>query len=169
MSIRLTTLIALPFLLLFPGYGTAQEPTARITEYGRFETSDSVLIEAKDTSGSVRRESKKFTHLSTTKKIPCKVGETFGIRLEFANLPKGVNYTIRSEMHHPPIKQPDGTILKKSRGERTIKAGQMPGEHHTWSFLKGFEYELVPGNWTQVVFVDGVEVARITFQVQEPK
>jgi hypothetical protein len=157
------------WFLLHPCLGAAQEPSARINEYGRFKTSDSVLVEAKDTSGSVQRVSKKIDHLSTTKEVPCKVGESFGIRLEFANLPKGVNYTIRSEMHHPPIKQPDGHVLKKSVRERTIKAGEPPGEYHLWTFMKGFEYELVPGNWTRVVFVDGTEVARITFQVKEVK
>jgi uncharacterized protein (TIGR03067 family) len=162
---RISILCATVILLIYPSFGTGKEPSARIVEYGRYRTSDPIPKPAKDTSGSVTIETGSVRHLATTKKVPCKVGESFGFRLEFANLPKGVNYTVRSEMHHPPIKQPGGTVLKKSVSETTIKVREKPDEYFLWTFLKGFEYELVPGPWTHVVFVDGTEVARLTFQV----
>jgi uncharacterized protein (TIGR03067 family) len=165
----ISILCATVIFLIYPSFGTGQEPSARIVQYGRYRTSDPILKPATDTSGSVTIETRSARHLATTKNVPCKVGESFGIRLEFANLPKGVNCTVRSEMHHPPIKQPDGTVLKKSVSETTIKAREKPEEYFLWTFLKGFEYELVPGQWTRVVFVDGTEVARITFQVGEVK
>jgi uncharacterized protein (TIGR03067 family) len=165
----ISILCATVIVLIYPSFGTGKEPSARIVQYGRYRTSDPILKPAQDTSGSVTIETRSARHLATTKKVPCKVGESFGIRLEFANLPKGVNYTVRSEMHHPPIKQPDSTVLKKSVSETTIKVREQPDEYFLWTFLKGFEYELVPGPWTCVVFVDGTEVARITFQVEEVK
>jgi|GEM_PF-854727 len=163
----ISILCATVIVLIYPSFGTGKEPSARIVQYGRYRTSDPILKPAEDTSGSVTIETRSARHLATTKKVPCKVGESFGIRLEFANLPTGVNYTVRSEMHHPPIKQPDGTVLKKSVLETTIKVREQPEEYFLWTFLKGFEYELVPGQWTRVVFVDGTEVARLTFQIEE--
>jgi uncharacterized protein (TIGR03067 family) len=162
---RISILCATVIFLIYPTFGIGKEPSARIVQYGRYRTAGPILKPAKDIAGSVAIEANSVRHLATTKKVPCKVGELFGIRLEFANLPEGVNYTVRSEMHHPPIKQPDGTVLKKSVSETTIKVSQKPVEYFLWTFLKGFEYELVPGQWTHVVFVDGTEVARLTFQV----
>ncbi|QJW98661.1 DUF3859 domain-containing protein [Frigoriglobus tundricola] len=41
----------------------------------------------------------------------------------------------------------------------------MPGR---WHFVRGYEHELVAGEWRLAVFIDDVEVARTVFHVRRP-
>jgi len=143
----------------------AAEPSARIVEHGRYKGTVVSLTPADGVSGSVSVQSREITHLETTRKIPSKVGELFGFRVEFTGLPTDRPYKIRNEMHHPPIKQPDGETLTKSVTETQFEVGTVPSGFYAWHFLKGFEYELVPGKWTRKIFVDDKEVATMTFEV----
>jgi hypothetical protein len=167
MGVRTRTIagivIALAGALVAPSF--AAEPSARIVEYGRYKGTVVSLTPADGVSGSVSVQSKEITHLETTKKIPPKIGELFGFRVEFAGLPTERPYKIRNEVHHPPIKQPDGETLTKSVTETRLQAGAVPYDFYAWHFLKGFEYELVPGKWTRKIFVDDKEVATMTFEV----
>src|SRR5262249_44490458 len=136
-----------------------QAPSARVVEYGRYKVTVTTLKPAENVSGSMLVRWKDAKHLETTKTVPCKVGECWGLRLEYANLPKGRDYELRLETEHPEIKQPDGKVLARAVEKVTIKAGAKPPELILgWIFVKGFEHELVPGEWTRRVFLDGKEV-----------
>lgn len=158
---------AIALCLASPTPVTAQEPTAKIIEYGRYKATVTGLKPAEGVSGSVSVQSKEVAHVETTKKIPSKVGELFGFRIVFSDLPKNRDYTLRDEVHHPPIKQPGGEVLTKSVSEVKFKAGTAPSGFYAWHFLKGFEYELVPGKWTRKIYVDDKEVATMTFEVEK--
>lgn len=149
----------------------ATEPSAQIIEYGRYSSEIISLTPAENTSGNVLLQTKNVKHVETTKKIPARVGESFGLRIQYSNLPTDRDYVIHDVTFHPPIKQPNGTVLTQSSEDRKFKAGTFPPknqESSRWTWVKGFEYELVPGEWTSVISVDGKEVTRFTFHVYEP-
>jgi hypothetical protein len=114
-----------------------------------------------------------FELLERTDQIPCKVGERFGIRIRSWNIPTNRTYTVRQETEHPPITQPDGSVQTKAVSEFEVPAGGIPGPYFLWHFKRGYEHELVAGDWTIVVFIDDFEVVRKVFHVQkdqpEPK
>jgi hypothetical protein len=76
-------------------------------------------------------------------------------------------------MKHPPIKQPDGSVMTESVSNSpqkagVVKAGKTYEMFASWHFVNGFEYELVPGTWRREVYVDGKKVAEMTFEVYQP-
>jgi hypothetical protein len=144
------------------------KPSAKIIEYGRY--SGGTVTGAKKTkdktSGGVLLDSdRKYKHIEKSKTIPMTVGESFGFRVQWANLPKGRAYEVKAEMLHPPIKQPNGEVLTKSEHKVIAKPREVPEGIFLWHFLSDYEYELVPGKWTNKVFIDGVEVASMTFDL----
>jgi hypothetical protein len=162
-------IVAFGVLLAVSANATGQEPIAKITEYGRYKGTVKSLEPADGTSGGVIVvDNNDGVHVETTLKIPCKVGEMFGYRLQFSNLPKNRDYILRDVVEHPPIRQPDGKILTISVVEFNCKAGFDPSGLWSWNFLQGFEYELVPGKWTRKMYIDGKEVAgtTMTFEVK---
>jgi len=145
----------------------AAEPSAEITEYGRYTVEGTALTPTTNkTSGSVVVSHDKEVLAETTDKIPCRLGETFGIKVKFNDLPADRPFAIKYVVKHPPINQPDGQILRESVvSDRKFEPGTKSGGLYFWSFVKGFEYELSPGDWTFLLYVDGKEVARFVFHV----
>jgi hypothetical protein len=165
---RVATLFSIAILSIAARDARAQDPSAKIIEYGRYQVTVVSLTPAENVSGSVTVQSKDYKHIETTKSIPRKVGETWGYRVRWQNLPRKRPYEIKTETHHPPIKQPDGKILTKAVQKSMMDAGEIPDDLILiWIFLKGFEYEFVPGEWATKVFIDGVEVASMTFEVKK--
>ncbi|MFK5949156.1 MAG: DUF3859 domain-containing protein [Methylococcales bacterium] len=144
------------------------KPTATIILYGRY-SADVVSEKAAGVkiSGGVLIQSKNIEHFETTKLIPSRLGEIWGFTVVFKSLPRNRPFIYRSEVHHPPIKQPSGAVLTRSIVETTHAAGSNPSGHKIWHFLEGYEYELVPGKWTRKIFIDNVEVASMTFDMKE--
>ena len=144
----------------------AADPTAEVVEFGRYKCKIEALAPtAEATSGAVLVESTDEVHLEATRKIPCNVGESFGFRLRFKNLPVNRAYVLREVTTHPPITQPDGKVLTESVVETTIHPGKAPDGLWLWHFQDEFRNELVPGKWTHTVYVDGAEIASMTFDV----
>ena len=170
MTVFARTPIAVALVTLGLGFGNlarAQDASAKIIDYGRYrQRLASVSPTEQETSGAATVQADAVTHIETTKRIPCKIGEVFGFRVEYANLPKGRDYELRTEVFHPAIKQPNGEVLSRSVVKTTLKAGTRPDGTHTWSFLNGFEYELVRGVWTFTIYLDGREVASKNFDVE---
>lgn len=145
-------------------------PYLLLLRYGRFQRATSQrtqIIPATQSSGGelrIGRERSKF--IEETKTIPCRVGEAWGFEFQLRNVPSDRAFEYRSEMHHPPIRQPDGSILRTSINTLIIKPedGLPPSEE--WEFAAGYEYELVPGTWTRRLFVDGVQVFEMSFEVK---
>jgi hypothetical protein len=147
--------------------GNAAEPTAKITAYGRYGVTITALKPtSQKVSGRVTAESKDQQHLETTKTIPCKTGETFGITVEVKGLQPGRTYRWREETLHPPIKQPTGEVMTKSVAQSKLVPDK-PELTRTslWSFVKGYEFELVPGTYTRKIYLDDKEVASMSFHV----
>ena len=163
---RIIIWVLCAFFLIRGASAIAEEkPAATIREYGRFVAVVLGAEKAEKTSGGINLEGTDLRHIETTKTIPCRVGEIWGFAADLHNLPKDRDFTVRSETLHPAIKQPDGSVLTKSVGENKYKAGTESLGQSFWCFQKGYEYELVPGQWTMKIFVDDQEVASMTFEV----
>jgi hypothetical protein len=141
-------------------------PSVALSDYGRYRDTGPIRIASdQNASGGVVIGGNGLTLLKQTDQIPCRVGETWGIRIHSASVTTNRVYTVRKEVHHPPIKEPDGSVRTTSANEFKLQPGteQFCG----WYFLKGYEHEMVAGEWTIVVFIDNVEVARKAFQIQK--
>jgi hypothetical protein len=160
-------------LALAPLAALAQEerPTAKIVEYGRYRAEWESIAPAPNVSGGVEVRTGKPRHIETTKVIPARVGEYFGFRVEFQNVPKNLKLVVKDVMTHPEILQPSGKIVKEAVREATLRFDKKkrPDATYLWSFLEGYEYELVPGKWTRTIYIDGREVASMTFDVVWPE
>jgi hypothetical protein len=153
-----------------PGATSGRSPSgARISEYGRYRVPGPVrVVPDRNTSGGVSTvRDTDVVLLEQTDQIPCQVGETWGIRIRVSDTPANRPYTVRQETHHPPLKQPDGSVRTKSVREIKVPLGEAPQQFYGWHFLKGYESELVSGEWRIVVFIDDVEVARQVFNIRK--
>lgn len=153
-------------LLYTVAFCAAEPTTASITAYGRYTGELTSEVPTSDkTSGGVIIKRKNVEHFETTAVIPCRLNEIWGVTVKFQNLPADRPFKLKNVMHHPPIKQPNGETLTTSVRDRIVSAGNDPSGHFTWSFVKGYEYELVPGKWTRKIYIDDVEVASMTFDI----
>ena len=149
------------------GNENGDEIEAVITGYGRY-TSDTVgSVEVDGASGGVALLSTGHRHIETTRIIPCRIGENWGFSFRFLNWPAERTVVYRSVMHHPPVRQPNGSVLTNTVIRISVKPGQAPPDAEIWGFCQGYEYELVPGIWTRNVYVDDKEVASLSFKVVE--
>ncbi len=146
-----------------------RQPIVTVSDYGRYRSTGPVrVVPGRDAPGGVTVVGDKNLILQEqTDQIPCRVGEVWGMRVHSTVVPADRPYTIRKEMHHPPLKLPDGSVRTKSVSETNAPAGALFDTFCGWYFLKGYEYELVPGEWTSVVFIDDVEVVRKVFTIQK--
>jgi hypothetical protein len=147
------------------------KPIATIVEYGRYGSKGQIRTETnRDGSGGGTFHSDEgFILLEQTDQIPCRVGEIWGVRIRYADVPTNQPYTIRQETHHPPIKQPDGSVRTKDVYETKVPRGAIPAgdPFYGWRLLAGSEHQLVAGEWSFVVFIDGAEVARKSFHLRK--
>jgi hypothetical protein len=149
--------------------GGSGQPGATISEYGRYRVPGGVrVVPDRNTSSGVSTvRYQDVVLLDQTDQIPCQVGETWGIRIRFSDVPTNRPYTVRQETYHPPLKQPDGSVRTKSVREVKVPWGEAPNQFYGWHFLRGYESELVAGEWSIVVFLDDVEVARQVFHIRK--
>src|SRR5262245_60679219 len=81
------------------------KPSATIEEYGRYSFKGRIHpVPNRNASGGVDIDHEEdMTLVEQTDQIPCRVGETWGIRIR-PDVPADRWYTIRQETYHPPIK-----------------------------------------------------------------
>ena len=167
-------LLAFALVGALTGRTQAAEPSAKVIEYGRYLTEIKALAPATGTSGGVLvSSSTKIIHVETTRRIPARAGSSYGFKYEISNLPADRPFVLRSVTRHPPIKQPDGTVMTKSVTDTPHEAGDVQaGKTYTkdshWHFVKGYEYEFVPGTWTEQVYIDDKMVLEEKFEVYKP-
>ena len=101
-----------------------------------------------------------------TSTVPLEKGIRFGFKWQVTGLPSTFNLTYRVE--HPLITRPDGTQLRSSDEPMIHESinGTFVG---TDCYMLREDYELVPGEWAMSVLMDGVTVAKQTYQVVRSK
>ncbi len=97
--------------------------------------------------------------LEITQNIPCEVDVEFGYHLK---IKKAKGAKIRLENHHPPIKDEKGNLMPVFRGELIINS-------NNFDFFQGDTiWDPIhdkAGTWTCITWIDGVEVARKSFDL----
>ncbi|QJW96736.1 DUF3859 domain-containing protein [Frigoriglobus tundricola] len=158
-----------PLRRLAGGAIGSPQPSVTVSDFGRYRSTGPVRVvpDRSAPSGVTVVGDHELILQAQTDQIPCRVGEIWGMRVHSRVVPADRPYTIRKEMHHPPMKLPDGSVQTKNVRETNVPAGASFDAFYGWYFLKGYEYELVPGEWTSVVFIDDVEVARKVFRIQK--
>ena len=113
-----------------------------ISDYGRYRDKGPIRIvpDHNSSNGVSVIGGKDFSLLEQTDQIPCRVGETWGIRIHSSDVSENRPYTVRKEMHHPPIKQPGGSVRTMSVSEFKLQPGAPLDQFCGWYFLKGYEY-----------------------------
>lgn len=164
-SLAATSLLA--GIALATGQLRAEELEVKILDYGIYQAGNGVVVPTRaETSGSALIEGSSIKHIRTTKKIPLRLGHSFGFEYRVTGLAPG-EHTFEYVTIHPSIPQPDGKVLTKSSFARKLlisEGGELVA-YDGWEFLEGYEYELVPGTWTKCIYIDGKLVTSMSFDV----
>ncbi|GAF87164.1 unnamed protein product, partial [marine sediment metagenome] len=97
-------------------------PRVEITSYGRYTAAVRGQSSASGVSGGVTLRPSPPKLIEQTTTIPARVGEVWGFTMNFINLPEE-GWRYRMEMHHPPIRQPDGKVLTESVQDVNVPPG----------------------------------------------
>lgn len=160
------TLIAVALLLL-PLVAAAAEVTgARILDFGVYtnKSVDKTTLSGSETGtrNTFTKDDIKF--VEKTDKIPARLGVCFGIKYVIDGKPAGSDIAIKKIILHPAIKKDNKTYTSSEVDlTRTIGAESVSG------YAFGFDYLLVPGDWTIQLYCEGKKILEKTFTVYLPK
>jgi hypothetical protein len=143
----------------------ADEPTATILNYGRFETRRTGQIEKSDRTASGELQSVDAHRLiQKTDEIVGILGNSFGYDLRLENFPPGAAVlTIRTI--HPPITNPNtGRTMTVSEYDWPVAARD--NVYFGYTFDHG--WEIAEGIWTKQIIYQGKVIAEKKFRVVVP-
>ena len=106
-------------------------------------------------------------HRRETTTVEAEDGSYFGFRLDPVTLPS--DYKLKLEYEHPAFVLPDGTSSTIDVSELHVTDPREFDGVVLWYFLDGFDYEMVPGEWTFRVSIDSTVVAEQKFTVVRTK
>lgn len=103
-----------------------------------------------------------------TTEIPALQGITFGIRYRIEGISPQKPVTVEEIIRHPPITRSDGTVLRE---ERTTNEAAPPDGvvDQKFLYLLREPYEVVAGDWSLVVAIDGRKAIEQHFDVVPQK
>jgi hypothetical protein len=102
-----------------------------------------------------------------TTEIPAVQGCTFGLRYRVEGIPPGSTVTVEEIIRHPPITRPDGSVIgdEKTKDLWTPEDGVVDRK---FLYILREPYEVVPGDWTLTVVVDGKPAIERHFNLVAP-
>jgi len=102
-----------------------------------------------------------------TTKVPATRGTAFGIRYRIEHIRPGQSVIVEEIIRHPPITKPDGTVVSEERTRDRVTSDT--GSIDQKFFYRLVQpYEVVPGDWSLAVAVDGVTAIDQHFTVRAP-
>jgi hypothetical protein len=103
-----------------------------------------------------------------TTEIPAVQGITFGLRYRIEGISPRKPATVEEIIRHPPITRPDGTVIRE---ERTKNQAAPPDGvvDQKFLYLLREPYEVVAGDWSLVVAVDGEKAIEQHFNIVSQK
>jgi hypothetical protein len=90
-----------------------------------------------------------------TTEVPATQGIAFGIRYRIKNIPPGQTVDVEEIIRHPPITKPDGTVVSEERTKDQV-TNDTGTIDQKFFYRLGQPYEVVPGDWSLAVTVNGV-------------
>jgi hypothetical protein len=103
-----------------------------------------------------------------TTEVPATLGAAFGIRYRIENIPTGQAVLVEEIIRHPPITKPDGTLLSEERTKDNVSSDTGYFDQKFFYRL-GQPYEVVSGDWSLAVAVNGKTAIDQHFIVRAPK
>jgi hypothetical protein len=143
----------------------ADEPSATILSYGRYETRRTGTVEKGERTASGELRSVEAHRLiQQTDEIVGQLGNSFGVDLKLENFPPGpVELTIRT--FHPPLTNPKtGRAMTMSEYDWTVSGRD--DIYFGYTFDHG--WEIAEGVWTKQVLYRGRVIAEKKFKVVVP-
>jgi uncharacterized protein DUF3859 len=103
-----------------------------------------------------------------TTEVPAMLGIAFGIRYRVENIAPGQNVVVEEIIRHPPMTKPDGTVASEERTKETLTSDSGFIDRKFFYRL-GLPYEVVPGDWSLAVAVNGSTAIDQHFSVRSQK
>ena len=131
-------------------------PTVRVVDYGivrlvgPFERHADPNTAVGYTSSGPGRS----TFEKATRDIPAVQGCAFGFRYRIEGAPDGQRVTVEEIIRHPPMRRPDGTMIREERTKEEWLA-EDGAVDRKFLYRLSQPYEVVPGDWTLTVTVNG--------------
>ena len=148
------------------------KPVAEITDYGiitKTSTQKGMMDDPSAPGETVRLYSARdMTFLSTTTRIPAKLGLRFGVSYKISNLPKTQYINLTTQILHPPMTGSDGSIKTEAHWSRRVEVRNgftFGGE----SYRFDEPFELLPGKWIIILYYEGIKLFEKEFQVYKEK
>lgn len=100
-----------------------------------------------------------------TTEVPATQGTAFGIRYRIEPIRAGQVVIVEEIIRHPPITKPDGTVLSEERTKDRVTSDTGYIDQKFFYRL-GQAYEVVPGDWSLIVAVNGVTAVEQHFTLR---
>jgi uncharacterized protein DUF3859 len=149
---------------------SASRPTVRLIEYGiirpvgPFVRHDDPTAAAGFTSSGAGNS----VFERRTTEVPAILGIAFGIRYRVENVSPGHTMVVEEIIRHPPITKPDGTVVSEERTKDTLTS-DTGFIDRKFFYRLGQPYEVVPGDWSLAVAVNGSKAIDQHFMVRSQK
>jgi hypothetical protein len=145
-------------------------PTARLVDYGIIRPVGPFVrhVDPNAAAGFTSRGPGNSVFEHRTTQVPATLGSAFGIRYRIENIPPGEEITVEEIIHHPPMTKPTGEAMSEER--TTDKVTSQSGYIDQKFFYRlSLPYEVVSGDWSLAVAVNGSTVINQHFTVGPPK
>jgi hypothetical protein len=146
------------------------KPVVRIIEFGTVRLAGPFErhVDPNSATGFTSSGPGNSVFLKRTTEIPATQGVAFGMRYRIEGIPGGESMTVEEILRHPPLTRPDGKIITEERTPvRTAPEKGVIDQKFLYNLSE--PYEVVPGKWSLVVAIDGVEEIEQNFTLAPPK
>jgi hypothetical protein len=161
-------LLSTPLLLAFSTSCAAPrpaKPSTRLIDFGivRLVGPLTRLEDPKTAVGFTSSGPGRSVFEKRTTEIPAVQGVTFGIRYRIEGSP-GKPVTVEEIIRHPPMTRPDGTVLREERTKDQVSPADGVVDQK-FLYLLREPYEVVPGDWSLTVAIDGTTAIEQHFTI----
>ena len=148
----------------------AMRPTVRLIEYGIIRPVGPFVhhSDPATAAGFTSRGPGNSVFEQRTTDVPAVLGVAFGIRYRIEAIRTGQAIVVEEIIRHPPITRPDGTVLSEERTKNKVTS-DTGFIDQKFFYRLGQPYEVVPGDWSLAVAVDGVTAIDQHFIVRVPR
>lgn len=101
--------------------------------------------DASSATGFVTRGDTVFRSHTTI--VPATRGAAFGFSYRLDFVPKDHPVRLTQVIRHPPLKKPDGPVIRHQISSQEVRSSDGHVEGKLWYILRE-DYEVVPGEWT---------------------
>lgn len=147
----------------------ASHPTTRMVDFGIVRLVGPIERHA-DPNTAVGYTSSgpgKSTFEKRTTEVPAVQGITFGIRYRIEGISSAKPVTVEEIIRHPPMTRSDGSLISEERTKNQAAPDDGVVDQKFLYILRE-PYEVVPGDWSLVVAVDGKTAIEQHFHLVAP-